>query len=132
MSEKPLPKAPSYSAAKADAGCCLTPVLLRSQTDALELATRLYKESKVICCAECNGLGLRAKATALVQLVVKIMEDSNQKGSPQYNAAIKLKAACEATYPACSAGGFAMTAVDVIYTKCVRKQPLAKSLFGPR
>ena len=126
------PKKTGSAASESGSERCLTPALFRSQTDTLELATRLYDESKVCRCAECKGLGLRAKATALVQLVVKIMEDSNQKGSPQYWAARKLQAACEATFPSCSANGFAMTAVDVVYTKCVRTRPLYHSVFGPR
>jgi hypothetical protein len=132
MSNKPKPTGVAKPAAKAEPERCLTPALLRSQRDAFDLATRMYDESKVCRCAECKGLGLRAKATALVALVVKIMEDSNQKGSPDYRAAMNLKSACEATYPTCAAGGFAMTAVDVVYTKCVRTRPVLHSVFGRR
>ena len=104
-----------------------TPSRLNRAIDALrfELRQHGYAEAQVRA-VEVNI----DDHTGKVGLVIEVMEATLQKSSPQYMAALRLRASCQASIPTCAGGnGFAMPPVSVVHDNCVRTQPALHTLF---
>ena len=110
----------------------LTPAILASQRSAMALAEQLFEASTVCRCVSCKSMLLREKAEALAALVAKVMEMTMQKSSGEYMSTLRLLAKCRASTPSCSGGGgsgWAMPAMDVVYDRCVRTEPVLSTQY---